>query len=230
MKSRLNDLFTNPSITIKKDRPILFLSDLHMGGGGPADNFVQNEKIVLDNINLYVKEGFLIVITGDGEELWQFTKKEIDKAHQDIITLFAQLKGMGRLIELEGNHNKGIGLPESLLIDGENPILVIHGHQGDFINDKWWRVGRFFTRYIWKYIEVLGIKDPTSASKNLKKHDLVRKMHNEWANRLEIPLVYGHTHFQEQCGYAWNVGGGITPGRVDIIELNDKGLRLSAWR
>ncbi len=220
MKSRLDNLFKNPSLTIKKDRPILFLSDLHIGGGGPADNFVPNEAIFLNSIQPYIKDGYLIIITGDGRELWQFTKKEVVSAHAILMALFSMLKDEGRLIELEGNHDKEMKFPESLVIDGKAPILVIHGHQGDLLNDQWWKIGRWFTRYVWKPLEMIGIKDFTSASKNLKKHDLVRKMHNDWANKNEVTLIYGHTHAQESCGYAWNIGCGVEAGKIDVIEYD----------
>ena len=228
MKSRLDDIFKNPSIKIKKYRPILFLSDLHIGGGGPADDFAPNEAIFLNRIKPYIKADYLIIITGDGRELWQFTKKEVTSAHGIIMALFSMLKDEGRLIELGGNHDKEMKFPESLVIDDKDPILVIHGHQGDLLNDQWWKMGRFFTCYIWKPLELIGIKDFTSASKNLKKHDLIRKMHNEWANKNEIALIYGHTHAQENEGHAFNVGSGVNPGKIEIIEF-DKELKSGIW-
>ncbi len=228
MKSRLDDLFKNPSITIKKDRPILFLSDLHIGGGGPADDFAPNEEILLNHIYPYIHYGYLIVITGDGRELWQFTKKEVGSAHAILMALFSRLKDEGKLIELEGNHDKEMKFPKSLVIDGKAPILVIHGHQGDLLNDQWWKVGRWFTRYIWKPLEMVGVKDFTSASRSFKKHELVRKMHNDWANENGITLIYGHTHAQERNGYALNVGCGIGAGKIDVIEF-DKELKFGTW-
>ena len=58
---------------------------------------------------------------------------------------------------------------ESVIIDSENgpPIFMFHGYQGDFINDKIWKVSRWLVRYLWKPLEIRGVNDPTSAAKEL---------------------------------------------------------------
>ncbi len=67
---------------------------------------------------------------------------------------------------------------------------------------------------------MIGIKDPTSASKNLKRHDLVRRGLSDWANARGIFLVAGHIHRQEREGSYLNIGSGVSNGKIECIEYD----------
>ena len=43
--------------------------------------------------------------------------------------------------------------------DGKE-IFMVHGHQGDFLNDTLWPVSRFLVRYVWRYMELIGFLNP----------------------------------------------------------------------
>ena len=73
-------------------------------------------------------------------------------------------------------------------------IFVVHGHQGDLINDRLWWLGRFFVRHFWRHLQLLGIKDPTSPAKNFKKRIRVEKKLIEWVKANNQMLIAGHTH------------------------------------
>ncbi len=228
--NRLDELLKHPPLILPLSSPIVFISDLHMGGGDPADNFCKNEDICLRMIRFYASRGFGFVLAGDILELWQFTPQEILKAHPGIIREFEALKVEGRCIQLEGNHDRELGYPEAIIIKDSpiGPVLILHGHQGGFFEDRHWKLGRIFTRYIWKPLEWIGFQDPTSASKNSRRHETVRKALSEWANGRGIHLIAGHTHRQEQDGFYWNIGSGITPGRVECIEWDGE-FKLKKW-
>ena len=64
----------------------------------------------------------------------------------------------------------GIVPCESLLLrsrTGGQEILVIHGHQGDFMNDQFWVGSMFLMRYFWRFMHVVGFQNPASPAKNL---------------------------------------------------------------
>ncbi len=126
---RLDQILQKPDLIIKYNRPIVFFSDLHMGDGGPADNFAKNSVLFRKTLKHYIDDNFLIILVGDIWELWQFTKEEIALAYPEIY--FPLLDR----IQLAGNHDRELKYRESLLITGNENILVIHGHQGDWIND-----------------------------------------------------------------------------------------------
>lgn len=45
-------------------------------------------------------------------------------------------------------------------------IFVVHGHQGDAANDQFWIPTMLSVRYFWRYIHLIGFKDPASPAKN----------------------------------------------------------------
>ncbi len=222
IQDRLDEAFKNPDLKIMKTRPIVFFSDLHLGGGDAADNFKPNVDIFRKALDHYFGEGFQIILVGDIEELWQFTRSDIRVLYADILTRFSGC------IRLGGNHDHELDLPESLVIQGPDPILVDHGHFGDWVNDQHWKWGRWFTRYVWKPLELVGIQDPTSASKSVSRHDLVRQAHIDWAQSRGIREIYGHLHRQYQEGCSFNIGSGVTSGQIECIEY-DKDLVLKTW-
>ena len=77
-------------------------------------------------------------------------------------------------------------------------------------------MGRFFTHYVWRPLEGLGLKDPSPAS---SRHEAQRKALAQWTNENRRLLVCGHTHYQEHDGYYWNIGSGVIPGVIECIEL-----------
>ena len=44
-------------------------------------------------------------------------------------------------------------------------ILLVHGHQGSFLNDTAWPLARFLVRYVWKPLEMVGFQQPTGAGR-----------------------------------------------------------------
>ncbi|GHU40727.1 hypothetical protein FACS1894111_01840 [Clostridia bacterium] len=114
-------------------------------------------------------------------------------------------------------------------------LLLIHGHQGDFMNDTLWKLSRFLVRYLWRPLEQLGVKDPTSAAKNYKKKDFVEKRMATWAKKRQQVLVAGHTHrpyFTEDPHNAWyyNTGSGVHPYSITAIEINQGEMSLVKWQ
>lgn len=112
-------------------------------------------------------------------------------------------------------------------------ILLVHGHQGDWIADIFWRLGRFLTRHIWKRIESLGLKDPTSAAINFALKKKVEKKIIEWVKLNNRPVICGHTHRpacpSKNAPPYFNTGCCIYPDCITCLEIVNSEISLVKW-
>ena len=113
-------------------------------------------------------------------------------------------------------------------------ILVVHGHQGDFINDQLWLVSMVAVRFFWKYVHLVGFKNPASPAKNQFKRHKIEKMYNNWIDKFKVMLICGHTHRMKfphkgQLPY-FNCGCGIHSKGITGIEIHDGKIMLVQWR
>lgn len=125
---------------------------------------------------------------------------------------------------------------ESIILKDENSgeeIFLTHGHQGDFLNDTIWKVTRFLVRYVWRPLEALGVRDPTSPAKNHKKKGKVEERIIDWAKRNGQMIVVGHTHrpsFPDLGEVLYfNTGSCIHPICITAIEIYKGTISLVKW-
>lgn len=115
----------------------------------------------------------------------------------------------------------------------KNKILIIHGHQADYMNDKLWKLSRFLVKYLWRPLESLGVNDPTSTAKNYKKKDVVEKKLTQWVKKEGHILIAGHTHRPSfpEVGEApyFNDGSCIHPRCITAIEIIQNSIVLVKW-
>ncbi|MHC1748307.1 MAG: metallophosphoesterase [Cellulosilyticaceae bacterium] len=113
-------------------------------------------------------------------------------------------------------------------------ILVVHGHQGDLMNDQLWRINMFFLRYFWRFIHVVGFKNPSSPAKNQSKRHKIEKNYTKWIRKHRIPLLCGHTHrlkFPREGELPYfNTGCCIHTKGISGIEIIDDQIMLVQWR
>ncbi|CDG36106.1 hypothetical protein CTHBC1_1465 [Acetivibrio thermocellus BC1] len=112
-------------------------------------------------------------------------------------------------------------------------IFLVHGHQADFANDKLWRVSKFFVRYLWRPLELLGIRDPNSASKNDRKKTVIANKIVDWVKSNNQMIVAGHTHRAVfpavgQPPY-FNDGCCVHPYGITGIEIVHGKIALVKW-
>ena len=91
----------------------------------------------------------------------------------------------------------GIKLNEGLILDYRHrpcQIFLTHGHQADILNDSFWRLSRFLVRYLWRPLELIGIRDPTSAAKNSERKSKVERRLASWSDKNNQMIITGHTH------------------------------------
>lgn len=131
---------------------------------------------------------------------------------------------------------QGINIPEGLILDYKQSsyeIFLTHGHQADILNDTFWRLSRFLVRYLWRPLELIGIRDPTSASKNSERKNKVEKRLSDWSIINNQMIITGHTHrplFPKPGEVLYfNDGSCVHPRCITGIEVMNGSLALVKW-
>jgi len=130
----------------------------------------------------------------------------------------------------------GLEIYEGILLkdyDTNYNVFLTHGHQGQFLNDIAWRLGRFLVRYLWRRLELMGIHDPTSTAKNYHTQNKVEKKLIEWAKKQKKMLLTGHTHRPSfpKVGDTmyFNDGSCVHPRCITAIEIANGTNSLVKW-
>lgn len=200
-------------------------------------------------------------------ENWNFS--DIREAHDDVFWLMSTMYREGRLYMLYGNHDmvkkdekyrsnhcasfycqvnqsqkplfEDISIPESIKMtdDKGRSILLTHGNQGDLINDRFWRLGRFLVRFLWRPLNLFGLVEPTSAAKNHHKTNRIERRLIKWSSEKKNILITGHTHrayfpkpgdyFGEKQILYFNTGSCVHPRCITGIEIVGDCISLIKW-
>lgn len=130
----------------------------------------------------------------------------------------------------------GLRSHESLILQNRtngHSIFLVHGHQGDLINDTLWKLSRFFVRYIWRPLELFALNDPTSAAKNNTKKSAVEQRLSTWASSHSQMLIAGHTHRpvlpESGASFYFNCGSCVHPGSITALEISNEKITLVKW-
>ncbi len=250
-------------ITIDDATKIVIMSDCHRGAGNNFDNFLKNKNIYLGALRHYYYRNFTYIELGDGDDMWEVKNyKDIIEEHLDVFKMIKMFHRNKRFKMIYGNHdmvkkyhkilkdnfytyrdnntNKKMELLtdlevyESLILEyNELEIFLLHGHQVDFFNNNFWRLSRFFVRHIWRPLEYVGIKDPTSSAKKYNVSNGVEKKLQKWSNKNHKLLIAGHTHrpVMSNVGESlyFNDGSCIHPNGITCIEIEDGKISLVKW-
>lgn len=112
-------------------------------------------------------------------------------------------------------------------------ILLLHGHQGDFMNDTLWPLTRLLVRFVWRPLEMLGVADPTSAARNYKKRKKTERRLDEFSKEKQILLIAGHTHRpvlpRPGESFYLNDGSCVHPRCITAMELENGAVTLVKW-
>lgn len=145
--------------------------------------------------------------------------KYYDERENDFVSLFENIEC-----------HEGLVLKHAVTGD---KIFLTHGHQVDFLNYTAWKVGRFLVRYLWRPLNIFGIKDPTSTAKNYKKKERVEKKLTQWVKREKRMMISGHTHrpmFPEPGEPPYFNGGScVYPQDITGIEIAEGSITLVKW-
>lgn len=124
---------------VPADRPIWFVSDLHLGDATPSDAFFGKDRQLIALVDRVEREGSTLVIVGDAidfHQAWSLTR--VLRAHQELFSAMSRLGREGRLYYVIGNHDYEINLFHEILqfrvcdeLHVGDRILVVHGWQFD---------------------------------------------------------------------------------------------------
>lgn len=152
----MNSTISEPMLeltTVHHEKPVYVVSDLHLGDGGPRDNFAHMSngcrEVEFGTFLDYVEDHKAqLVIIGDFFELWQSNMSKVIVRHHKLLD---RLAAMGATYVL-GNHDADLryfmfdgGLNHPFfqrMADhynvtlGDQKIRFIHGHQADSYCDS----------------------------------------------------------------------------------------------
>lgn len=130
----------------------------------------------------------------------------------------------------------GMGIGEGMILKHEESgkqIFLVHGHQGEWLNDRLWPLARFLVRYVWRGLELVGVLDPTRAGRSHKTKDRIERRLDHFAREHNQLLIAGHTHrpfFSEPGkGNYFNDGSCVHPRCITCIEIKYNQISLVKW-
>jgi UDP-2,3-diacylglucosamine pyrophosphatase LpxH len=132
---------------------------------------------------------------------------------------------------------RGLEPQEALILknkDTGQEILIVHGHQGDFMNDQAWVLSMLLLRYFWRFMHIVGFENPASPARNLYRRHKVEKAYNKWIEKHKMMLICGHTHRQKfpkvnDLPY-FNTGCCIRTRGICGIEILNGEILMVDWR
>ena len=131
---------------------------------------------------------------------------------------------------------QGIQVHEGLVLkntDINKNILLVHGHQGSFLNDTAWPLARFLVRYVWKPLEMVGFQQPTGAGRSHSNKEKIEKDLAAYAENKQQMVIAGHTHRPVYPspgeGLYFNDGSCVHPRCITGIEIENNQITLIKW-
>lgn len=112
-------------------------------------------------------------------------------------------------------------------------IFVVHGHQGDLINDSLWPIACFLVRYIWRRIECFRVRNPISPARSISRMNSIENNIVDWVTANKQMLIAGHTH-NPAFAYPgappyFNSGSCVFNGYITAIEIQNGEITLVKW-
>lgn len=131
---------------------------------------------------------------------------------------------------------KNIKIHQGLILkhkNTDNKIFIVHGHQGDLLNDRFWPVGMYLVRYLFRPMQLIGIKAPTGPAKNYLVRDTVEDRIIKWVKEKNQMIIAGHTHrpmfsLPGEPPY-FNDGCCVHSHSISGIEISNGEISLIKW-
>ncbi|MBN2026119.1 MAG: metallophosphoesterase family protein [Actinobacteria bacterium] len=204
-----------------------------------------------DGNELWENEKFETISKAHGDVFWAFGKFKEEKRlyliwgnHDMMFKDPERVRNKHKYFDLHDDPGKkrnllaGIEFHEGLKLKSEGSdkvIFITHGHQGTLLSDRLWKVGKWFVRHGWKWLQCIGVKDPTSPAKNNKKLKKDETRYKQWIrdNKNQM-VIMGHTHrpaFPSEEGDKpyFNCGSCVHPRCITGIEIEDGRISLVKW-
>jgi predicted phosphodiesterase len=191
-----------PRVPLDPADRIVIMSDLHLGDGGPRDDFLPNAGLINDILrDYYLQGGYSLVLNGDIEELQRFSYARIRARWNQLLALFEEFRRRTTLYKIVGNHDEGLRSAvekrsaESLLdavcftFQGDT-LFVFHGHQATIFFERFNGVSGFFLRHV---ANTLRIPNVPVVYESRKKYLTEHRVYAFSSSRKVVSII-GHTH------------------------------------
>ncbi len=203
IEGTLQKLFDEaPQVPLSAGDRVVILSDLHIGDGGPSDDFRQNAVLIQEVLRRhYLESGYTLVLNGDIEELQRFRPASIGERWRSVTSLFEDFRRRTALYKIVGNHDQALralsgrhaGGP---LLDavrfkvGDDTLFLFHGHQATIFFERFNGVSGFFLRHV---ANALRIRNFPVMYESRKKYLTEHRVYAFSSSR-KIVSIIGHTH------------------------------------
>jgi UDP-2,3-diacylglucosamine pyrophosphatase LpxH len=189
-------------LDISNGGKVLIISDLHMGSGSRDDLSGNNGEMLICLLEeYYFKNGWILVLNGDIEELQRFSLDLIREKWLGLYRVFNLFAKENRLYKLVGNHDEQLlfkrysSYPYPLytvlkIETGTVPTYVFHGHQLSSIYSKFNKLIGIGIRYI---LKPFGIKNIIEARNPYKRFHIESKAY-AFSIKNHCLSIIGHTH------------------------------------
>ena len=196
-----NDTPDSSVLDISNGGKALIISDLHMGYGSRDDLDRNGEMVACVLEHYYFKNGWILILNGDIEELQKYSLEDIRKKWGALYRVYDMFARENRLYKILGNHDDQIYLkrypdyPYELyqavkINTGTVCAYVFHGHQLSGIYSRFnWVLG-LLIKY---FVKPLGIKN-ISDSRNPYKRFTIEKKAYSFSKKNHCLSIIGHTH------------------------------------
>jgi predicted phosphodiesterase len=228
---------------------IVFLSDCHRGDKSRADGFARNEELFLHALTHYYDDGFTYVEVGDGDDLWKNRRfSDIRHAHKRIFDLLHRFQQQGRLYLIVGNHETlggrhnwaekdGITVHEGLILQHSRTgrrIFAVHGHQADFLSDRFHRMNGFLMRNVWRQFQLVDFWGGTaSRGGNAHRDKAIRQRITGWIQDRRQIVICAHTHCPTFAAPGeppyFNTGSCVVPDIITGLEIRSGEILPVKW-
>ncbi len=179
-----------------------------------------------DLMKKFFDAGRLLMIFGNHNMLFKH-KKNVEKYLYRVYDEY-----LGETIDLF----PGIDVHEALILTHRKTgqeIFVVHGHQGDLLNDDLAWVSYLLVHFLWRFMHLVGVKYAASPAKSRRKRHKVEKNFTKWNQYHDIMMICGHTHRPKfprlgEDAY-FNCGCCMHPRGITCLELMYGQIILVNW-
>lgn len=191
-----------PVSELTSDRNIVIFSDLHMGNGGKADDFLSNGYMFAEVLKqYYLKRGYELILNGDVEDLQRFRLQAIKNRWPQVFAVFDEFSAANRLYRIVGNHDMKLleidgfegSLHEALRLryrTDEQTLFIVHGHQTRQLYSE----RRAWIDFILRYVaNPLRISNRSVSHNSTRKLEVERRVY-DFARDMKVLTIIGHTH------------------------------------
>ncbi len=174
----------------------------------------------------FLEKGGLFLVWGNHNQGW----KKAKNVARYLAGYKSEHTGMHKKLFGDIEVHEGIRL---LYTPTGSSLFVTHGHQGELLNDRLWKLGRFLVRYFWGVLQLTGVKDPFSRSQSNRLKGRFEEEMQAWATSRQTPIIAGHTHrawFPMDGAPAYfNTGSCVSPRCITGIEIEGGRISLVQW-